>query len=76
MSVGSIGGMTPQAAPYRSQPVANGAKKSEDSSDKELTTITTQCNKKHEHDRSCPHTVSTRPAPKAGEPGNLLDKSV
>lgn len=75
MSVSSINGMTPQSTPYHSQPAAGGAKKSENDG-KELTTVTTHCNKNHEHDRTCPHTVSTKPAPKAGEPGYLLDERI
>ena len=67
MSIGAIGGSAPYAAPQ----AANQPKSAE-----ELTTVTTQCDKKHAHDRSCPHTVSTRPAPKAGEDGYLLDKTV
>ena len=43
---------------------------------KEITTVTTQCDKKHWHDKSCPHTVQTRPAAKEGEPGYLLDKLI
>lgn len=76
MSVSSMSAMTPKVSPYHSQPEANGAKKSEDGSGKELTTVETHCNKKHAHNQSCPHTVSTTPAPKAGEPGNLLDMRV
>lgn len=40
----------------------------------ELTTVTTKCDKKHWHDQSCPHTVTTRPAPKEGEPGYYLNE--
>lgn len=47
---------------------ADGAPTSE-----EITTVTTHCDKEHKHDRSCPHTVSTRPAPQQGEPGYNFD---
>lgn len=67
MSIGAIGGSTPYAAPEAAQK-SQGAE--------EITTVTTQCDKKHAHDRSCPHTVSTRPAPKAGQDGYLFDKTV
>lgn len=65
MSIGAIGGGT-HAVPQ---------------DNKEITTITTNCNneeceKKQAHNRSCPHTVSTRPAPRVGEKGYLLDKTV
>lgn len=42
--------------------------------DREITTVTTHCNKDHEHTPSCPHTTSTRPAPQMGEPGYLMDE--
>lgn len=40
----------------------------------EMTTVTTKCDKDHQHDQSCPHTVSTKRAPEAGESGYLLDQ--
>lgn len=40
----------------------------------EITTVTTHCDKEHKHTPSCPHTVSTRPAPQMGEPGYLMDE--
>ena len=72
MSIGAIGGSTPYAAPPAEQN-QQGAE--------EITTITTnckseKCEERRAHDRSCPHTVSTRPAPKVGENGYLLDKTV
>ena len=65
MSISAVGAAQP-SAPQRAgqQPEPT----------EELTTVTTHCNKKHLHDPSCPHTVTTRPAPKAGEPGRLLDQ--
>lgn len=42
----------------------------------QIATITTQCNKQHRHDKSCPHTVSTKPAPRVGADGFLFDKTV
>lgn len=70
MSINSVGAGAPQAP--SAYPSGKGADKAED---KELTTVTTHCNKKHQHDQSCPHTTSTKPAPKSGEPGHLLDKN-
>lgn len=67
MSIGAIGGSTPYASPQAAgKPQGN----------EELTTVTTKCDKEHAHDPSCPHTVFTRPAPKAGENGYLFDKTV
>ncbi len=40
----------------------------------QITTVTTKCDKKHNHNQSCPHTVSTTNAPKFGEKGYLLDQ--
>lgn len=51
--------------------VASGSQKAE-----ELTTIITQWDKKNVNAQSYPHSVSIRPAPKAGEDGHLLDKNV
>lgn len=42
----------------------------------ELTTVTTHCDKQHKHDQSCPHTVTTRPAPRPGQSGYFIDKKV
>lgn len=67
MAIGAIGG----GSPYPAQKAAEKLQGKE-----ELTTITTQCKKEHEHDQSCQHTVSTRPAPKSGETGYLLDEYV
>lgn len=67
MSIGAIGSSAPYAAPQAAGKPQGG---------EELTTVTTKCNKDHAHDRSCPNSVSTRPAPKAGEIGYLLDKTV
>lgn len=67
MSIGAIDGNSPYRAADASQK-AQGAE--------EITTITTQCKKEHNHNQSCPHTVSTQPAPKAGEDGYLFDKRV
>lgn len=71
MPIGAIGG----SAPYASPQAAGRPQGAEE------TTITIHCKnpecaKKRAHDRSCPHTVTTRPAPKAGENGYLLDKMV
>lgn len=75
MSVNSIGGAASQTAPYNA-PNMRGAKKTEGGGDnKELTTVTTHCNKDHEHDQSCEATVSTRPAPESSELGNFVDKN-
>lgn len=84
MSISSIGRPSPQASPYPPQPEAQGAKKPGKDENEEITTITTHCNKKHKHDQSCPHTVSTRPAPRSsalpapgpGETGSQLDETV
>lgn len=65
MSIAGISGNTPYAAPKMAQK-AKG--------DEELTTVTTQCTKEHDHNQSCPHTVSTKPASKIGENGYLFDK--
>lgn len=67
MSVQSIGSGTPT-------PTADPGQKPQTA--QEVTTVTTHCDKEHKHDRSCPHTVSTRPAPKEGESGYYLDKMV
>lgn len=67
MSIAAIG----SNIPYSTTEAAQKSK-----GDEELTTITTQCNKEHTHDQSCPHTVSTKSAPKAGENGYLLDEYV
>ncbi len=34
---------------------------------REYTTVTTHCNKEHQHTPSCPHTTTTRPAFFAGK---------
>ena len=65
MSIGAIGGNIPYAAPAAAQKPQNA---------EELTTVTTKCDKEHFHTQSCPHTVSTVPAPQAGESGYLLDE--
>lgn len=65
MSIDAISGGAPYHAPDASQKPQNA---------EEITTVTTHCKKKHQHDQSCPHTVSTQPAPKAGEDGYLLDE--
>lgn len=65
MSIGAIGGSAPYSAPEAAQ---------KPQGKEELTTITTQCKKEHAHNQSCPHTVSTRPAPKAGENGYFLNE--
>lgn len=72
MSIGAIGGSTPYASPQ-----AAGKPQGND----EITAVTINCDKKkcdekRAHDRSCPHTVTTKPAPKAGENGYLLDETV
>lgn len=59
-----------------SAPIPTGNQAQQPQKAQEVTTVTTHCDKKHNHDRSCPHTVSTRPAPKAGESGYYLDKMV
>lgn len=64
MSIGSISGSTPNAAGVPQKPQEA----------EEQTTVTTHCKEKHQHDQSCPHTVSTQPAPKMGEPGYLMDE--
>lgn len=64
MSIGGIGGKAVNAY--------GGIQESQ----KEITTITTHCNKKHQHDKSCPHTVTTQPAPKVGETGHFFDRKV
>lgn len=67
MSISAIGNSGVYAAPQAAEKPQEG---------EELTTVTTQCSKEHMHDRSCPHTVSTIPAPKVGENGYFLDKTV
>ena len=47
-----------------------------DEGGQELTTVTTHCNKHHQHDQSCPHSTYTRPAPKAGEIGSIIDMKI
>lgn len=42
----------------------------------ELTTVTTHCNMNHQHNQSCPHSTYTRPAPKAGEPGSIINMKI
>lgn len=66
MSIGAIGGNTAYA-------VSEAAQKPQ--GDEELTTVTVKCDQKHAHDRSCPQTVSTKPDPRAGEDGYLLNKT-
>lgn len=39
----------------------------------ELTTVTTHCNKNHEHTPECPHTTFTRPASGAEGKGQYVD---
>lgn len=40
------------------------------------TTVTTHCDKKHEHTPACPHTVTTVPTSSMGRPGSKLDRLV
>lgn len=84
MSISSVGGLSSQASPYPPQPETRDAKRLGQDENQEITTITTHCSKKHKHDQSCPHTVSTRPdprsqarpAPAPGETGSQLDETV
>ena len=67
MSIGAIGAVPPGYTPATQvpqQPEKGGT---------ELTTVTTQCDKEHWHTPSCPHTVSTRPAPESGQAGEYVD---
>lgn len=57
-------------APPGSQPQSAPAGKQ---SAEEYTTVTTHCNKEHEHTPACPHTTSTRPANNFGPTGRYLD---
>lgn len=70
MSIGAISDNMPSGTPS----MASMAQRAQ--GEEELTTVTTHCSKHHQHDQSCPHTVSTRPAPRLGEPGYLLDEKV
>lgn len=63
MSITPISGATPAHAPEAPARAAE-----------ELTTVTTHCDEKHWHDQRCPHSVTTRPAPRVGQPGYLLDQ--
>lgn len=67
MSVGAIGGNNNYAA-------QEAAKKPEAA--KELTTVKVDCDKKHEHNRSCENSTSTKTTAKPGEVGYLLDEKV
>lgn len=67
MSIEAIGASAPSAAPEAAQKQAGA---------EEITTVTTHCDKQHAHDRSCPHTVSTKPAPRVGQNGYFIDKTV
>lgn len=70
------GGETMSIQPVGNSPASAASMPQKPQDAQEITTVTTHCNKRHQHDKSCPHTVSTRPAPKVGEPGYLLDERV
>ena len=81
MSIGAVGGVSAQPDWAGAAPVSQEAQQSQAASKSEgeqkneqITTVTTHCNKKHWHGPECPHTTVTRPAPKQGQPGYLLDE--
>lgn len=45
-------------------------------SEEEITKVKVNCDKEHWHTQACPHTSSTMPAPKVGQPGHNLDEFV
>lgn len=68
--ISGIGGPTggypaAPAAPARENPGAGGTK--------ELTTVTTHCDKNHRHTPACPHTVYTRTVDEARRRGEHID---
>lgn len=71
MSIGAIGGSTPYTSPQ-----AAGKPQGTEETTVTINCKKPECEEKRSHDRSCSNTVSTKPAPKAGENGYLLDKTV
>lgn len=72
-----ISGIASPYSPYPSSP-GGGAKPPAPSehSGKELTTVTTHCDKDHRHTPACPHTVYTRSVEEAQRRGEYIDMYV